>query len=115
VEIVSKRCEGDIHRTTWAGQERRARRLAKALEGLGVAQGERVARSPGTATATSRSYYGASGSGRVCHTINPRLFPEQIAWIANRRRGQRGCASTSASCPWSRSSRRSSAAYATSC
>jgi fatty-acyl-CoA synthase len=83
VEIVSKRCEGDIHRTTWAGVERRARRLAKALEGLGVAQGERVATLAWNGYRHVEIYYGASGSGRVCHTINPRLFPEQIAWIAN--------------------------------
>jgi fatty-acyl-CoA synthase len=83
VEIVSKRCEGDIHRTTWAGIERRARRLAKALEGLGVAQGERVGTLAWNGYRHVEIYYGASGSGRVCHTINPRLFPEQIAWIAN--------------------------------
>jgi fatty-acyl-CoA synthase len=83
VEIVSKRCEGDMHRTTWAGLERRARRLAKALEGLGVAQGERVGTLAWNGYRHVEIYYAASGSGRVCHTINPRLFPEQIAWIAN--------------------------------
>jgi fatty-acyl-CoA synthase len=83
VEIVSKRCEGDLHRTTWAALERRARRLARALEGLGVAQGDRVATLAWNGYRHVEIYYGASGSGRVCHTINPRLFPDQIAWIAN--------------------------------
>jgi len=83
IEIVSKRCEGDIHRTTWAGLERRARRFAKALDGLGASQGERVATLAWNGYRHVEIYYGASGSGRVCHTINPRLFPEQIEWIAN--------------------------------
>ena len=76
VEIVSKRCEGDIHRSTWAGLERRARRLAKALEGLGVAQGERVGTLAWNGHRHVEIYYGASGSGRVCRTMlqTPRTF-----------------------------------------
>ena len=83
VEIVSKRCEGDLHRSNWAEVEARSRRFAQALSALGVAPGERVATLAWNGHRHVEVYYGASGSGRVCHTINPRLFPEQITWIAN--------------------------------
>jgi acyl-CoA synthetase (AMP-forming)/AMP-acid ligase II len=83
VEIVSKRCEGDVHRSNWAEVEARSRRFAQALARLGVAPGERVATLAWNGHRHVEIYYGASGSGRVCHTINPRLFPEQIAWIAD--------------------------------
>ncbi len=83
VEIVSKHCEGDIHRSNWAEVARRARQFAQALDALGVAAGERVATLAWNGHRHVEIYYGASGSGRVCHTINPRLFPEQIEWIAN--------------------------------
>ena len=82
-EIVSKRCEGDIHRTTWKALELRARQLAQALARLGCEPGERVATLAWNGYRHLEIYYGSSGSGLVCHTINPRLFPEQIAWIAN--------------------------------
>jgi fatty-acyl-CoA synthase len=83
VEIVSRRCEGDVHRSNWAEVERRARQLAQALDALDVAPGERVATLAWNGHRHVEIYYGVSGSGRVCHTINPRLFPEQIEWIAN--------------------------------
>jgi 3-(methylthio)propionyl---CoA ligase len=82
-EIVSKRVEGDIHRTTWAQLERRSRQLAQALARLGCTEGDRVATLAWNGYRHLELYYGASGSGLVLHTINPRLFPEQIAWIAN--------------------------------
>jgi 3-(methylthio)propionyl---CoA ligase len=82
-EIVSKRVEGDIHRTTWAGVEVRARQFAQALDRLGCAAGERIGTLAWNGYRHLEIYYGSSGSERVCHTINPRLFPEQIAWIAN--------------------------------
>ncbi len=82
-EIVSKRAEGDIHRTTWAETELRARKLAQALAKLGCAPGDRVGTLAWNGYRHLEIYYGASGSQLVCHTINPRLFPEQIAWIAN--------------------------------
>jgi acyl-CoA synthetase (AMP-forming)/AMP-acid ligase II len=81
-EIVSKRVEGDIHRSNWAEVERRSRQIAQALDRLGCAPGERVATLAWNGYRHMEVYYGASGSQRVCHTINPRLFPEQIAWIA---------------------------------
>jgi fatty-acyl-CoA synthase len=82
-EIVSKRTEGDVHRTTWREVELRSRKLAQALERLGCRPGDRVATLAWNGYRHLEIYYGASGSQLVCHTINPRLFPEQIAWIAN--------------------------------
>jgi 3-(methylthio)propionyl---CoA ligase len=82
-EIVSKRVEGDLHRTTWREVERRSRRVAQALARLGCIEGDRVATLAWNGYRHLELYYGASGSGLVLHTINPRLFPEQIAWIAN--------------------------------
>jgi fatty-acyl-CoA synthase len=83
VEIVSRRCEGDLHRSNWAEVELRSRRFAQALAALGTAPGDRVATLAWNGHRHVEIYYGASGSARVCHTINPRLFPEQIGWIAN--------------------------------
>src|SRR5258706_6023136 len=82
-EIVSKRAEGDIHRTNWKDTELRSRKLARALARLGCAPGDRVATLAWNGYRHLEIYYGSSGSQLVCHTINPRLFPEQIAWIAN--------------------------------
>ncbi len=82
-EIVSKRVEGDMHRTTWAEVELRSRKLAQALARLGCEAGDRVATLAWNGYRHLEIYYGASGSQLVCHTINPRLFPEQVVWIAN--------------------------------
>jgi len=82
-EIVSKRCEGDLHRYTWRDAELRSRKLAQALARLGCEAGDRVGTLAWNGYRHLEIYYGSSGSGLVCHTINPRLFPEQIAWIAN--------------------------------
>jgi fatty-acyl-CoA synthase len=82
-EIVSKRVEGDVHRTTWAALEKRSRQAAQAMARLGCRPGDRVATLAWNGYRHVEIYYGTSGSGLVCHTINPRLFPEQIAWIAN--------------------------------
>jgi acyl-CoA synthetase (AMP-forming)/AMP-acid ligase II len=82
-EIVSKRVEGDIHRYTYADAELRARKLAQAFARLGCSAGDRVGTLAWNGYRHLEVYYGSSGSGLVCHTINPRLFPEQIAWIAN--------------------------------
>ncbi|HWP19824.1 MAG TPA: 3-(methylthio)propionyl-CoA ligase [Burkholderiaceae bacterium] len=83
VEIVSKRVEGDVHRYTYRDAELRARKLAQALSRLGCRPGDRVGTLAWNGYRHFEIYYGASGSGLVCHTINPRLFPEQIAWIIN--------------------------------
>ena len=82
-EIVSKRVEGDIHRTNWRELARRARQLAQALARLGCVAGDRVGTLAWNGYRHLEIYYGTSGSQLVCHTINPRLFPEQIAWIIN--------------------------------
>jgi len=82
-EIVSRRVEGDIHRYTYRDCHRRARQLANALAGLGVQMGERVATLAWNGYRHMEAYYAVSGSGAVLHTINPRLHPEQIAYIAN--------------------------------
>lgn len=83
VEIVSKRVEGDIHRYTYRDAELRARKVAQALGRLGCEPGDRVGTLAWNGYRHFEIYYGTSGSGLVCHTINPRLFPEQIAWIIN--------------------------------
>ncbi|MEH0167482.1 3-(methylthio)propionyl-CoA ligase [Roseateles microcysteis] len=82
-EIVSKRVEGDLHRYTWKDVELRSRKLAQAFARLGCAPGDRIATLAWNGYRHLEIYYGSSGSALVCHTINPRLFPEQIAWIAN--------------------------------
>jgi acyl-CoA synthetase (AMP-forming)/AMP-acid ligase II len=82
-EIVSRRVEGDMHRYTYRDCHRRARQLANVLAGLGVQMGERVATLAWCGYRHLEAYYAVSGSGAVLHTINPRLFPEQIAYIAN--------------------------------
>jgi fatty-acyl-CoA synthase len=82
-EIVSRRTEGDIHRYTYADCELRARKVAQALERLGIIPGERVGTLAWNGYRHFELYYGISGSGSVCHTINPRLFQEQISYIIN--------------------------------
>ena len=81
-EIVSKTVEGDIHRYNYREAHRRARRLAKALAALGAGPGDRVATLAWNGYRHFEIYYAVAGSGAVIHTINPRLFPDQIAYIA---------------------------------
>jgi acyl-CoA synthetase (AMP-forming)/AMP-acid ligase II len=90
-EIVSRRVEGDIHRTHWAGIARRARQVANGLDRLALAQGDRVATLAWNGYRHLELYFGVSGSGRVLHTINPRLHPDQVAWIANHAEDQVLC------------------------
>ncbi len=82
-EIVSRTVEGGMHRYTYADAELRSRRLAQALAKLGVGEGERVGTLAWNGYRHFEIYYAVSGSGAVVHTVNPRLFPEQIAWIIN--------------------------------
>jgi fatty-acyl-CoA synthase len=82
-EIVSRTVEGGIHRYTYRQAHARARRLANALKKLGVGMHDRVATLAWNGYRHFEIYYAAAGSGAVIHTINPRLFPEQIAYIAN--------------------------------
>src|SRR5262245_38558178 len=80
-EIVSRLVEGGIHRYDWREAHQRSRKLAKALAVLGVKPGERVATLAWNTFRHLEIYFAVSGSGSVCHTVNPRLFPDQIAWI----------------------------------
>ena len=83
VEIVSRSLEGPIHRYTYTHVHRRAKQLARALERLGIGLGDRIATLAWNGYRHLELYYGVSGIGAVLHTINPRLFPEQITYIAN--------------------------------
>jgi 3-(methylthio)propionyl---CoA ligase len=82
-EIVSRTIEGPIHRYSYRDAHARARRLANALRRLGVQEGERVGTLAWNTFRHLEIYFATSGIGAVCHTINPRLFPEQIVYIAN--------------------------------
>lgn len=82
-EIVSRRVEGDLHRYTYRDCHTRARRMANALGGLGVKMGDCIATLAWNGYRHMELYYAVSGSGAVLHTINPRLHPEQIAYIVN--------------------------------
>lgn len=90
-EIVSRRVEGDIHRYTYTELAQRSKQLANALDGLKVAHGDRVASIAWNGYRHMEMYFGVSGSGRVLHTINPRLHPEQVAWIVNHAEDQVLC------------------------
>ena len=91
----------------------RAKKVAEALLALGIKPGDRIGTLAWNGYRHFELYYGISGMGAVCHTINPRLFPEQIAYIVNHAE-DRSCSSTSTSCRWSRSCCRSSRRCATS-
>ena len=82
-EIISRRVEGDIHRYTYRECHARAQQLANALQALGVEAGQRVATLAWNGYRHLELYYGVSGSGRVIHTLNPRLHAEQIAYLLN--------------------------------
>jgi acyl-CoA synthetase (AMP-forming)/AMP-acid ligase II len=83
VEIVSRFAQGKTHRTTWAGVARRCRQVANAIEDEHLLLSERIGTLAWNGYRHLELYYGVSGSGRVLHTINPRLSVEQIAWIMN--------------------------------
>ncbi len=82
-EVVSRRVEGDIHRCTYRELAARARKLAKALAALGVKPGDRVATLAWNGYRHMEAYYAVSGSGAVLHTLNPRLHPDQVVYIAD--------------------------------
>jgi 3-(methylthio)propionyl---CoA ligase len=90
-EIVSRRVEGDMHRYTYVEAAQRSRQLAGALDALGLAPGERVASIAWNGYRHLEMYFGVSGSGRVLHTINPRMHPEQIAWVMHHAQDQVVC------------------------
>jgi fatty-acyl-CoA synthase len=82
-EIVSRSVEGPIHRYTYEDSYARVGKLANALRRLGVASGDRIATLAWNGYRHFELYYAISGMGAVCHTINPRLFHDQIAYIVN--------------------------------
>jgi fatty-acyl-CoA synthase len=83
VEVVSQTVEGGLHRYGYRAARERIGRLANALLGLGIKPGDRVATLAWNGYRHFELYYAIAGIGAVCHTINPRLFPEQITYIAN--------------------------------
>ncbi len=80
-EVVSVMSEAQRHRTTYAEVERRSRRLARVLAGLGVAFGDPVATLAWNTYRHLELFYAISGSGAVCHTVNPRLAKQDIEYI----------------------------------
>ncbi len=82
-EIVSRLMDGSIHRANYRDTYARTQRLANALQTLGVRQGDRVATIAWNNHRHFEIYFAVPGIGAVCHTINPRLFGEQIVYIAN--------------------------------
>ena len=83
VEIVSVTGDNPRHRYTYRDAFLRTRQLANGLAGWGLAQGDRIATLAWNDYRHFETYYAAACSGYVCHTINPRLFPEQVAYIIN--------------------------------
>src|SRR3989475_10064512 len=82
-EIVSRAVEGPLHRYTSAEAHKRSKQLAQALIRLGVKQGERVGTLAWNGFRHFELYYGVAGMGAVVHTVNPRLFPDQLVYIVN--------------------------------
>ncbi len=82
-QIVSRRVEGDIHRTTYKDLAARSRQAAKALAALGIKPGHTVGTLAWNGYRHMELYYGVSGSGAVLHTLNPRLHPDQVVYIAD--------------------------------
>lgn len=82
-EIVTRTIDRNIHRTTYAEVYKRTQQLANALEALGAEPGDRIGTIAWNSFRHLEVYYATSGVGCVCHTINPRLFVEQLIYIIN--------------------------------
>jgi fatty-acyl-CoA synthase len=82
-EVVSRSVEGPIVRTTYAQIHKRALKVSQMLERSGIQFGDRVATIAWNTGRHLECWYGIMGIGAICHTVNPRLFPDQIAWIVN--------------------------------
>jgi fatty-acyl-CoA synthase len=82
-EIVARTVEGPLHRTNYREVAQRAKQIANALQTLKVSQSDRVGTLAWNTHRHLELYYGVSGSGAILHTVNPRLFPEQIEYIIN--------------------------------
>ena len=81
--IVSAAVEGGMHRETWPEMAARSRKLARALQGLGVEMGDRIATLAWNGYRHMELYYAVPGIGAICHTINPRLSAEQMGYITH--------------------------------
>ncbi|MDE2184179.1 MAG: long-chain-fatty-acid--CoA ligase [Alphaproteobacteria bacterium] len=82
-EVVTRTTEGPMARTDYRTLARRARQLADALDKRGVANGDRLGTLAWNSARHMECWFGIAGIGAVVHTLNPRLFPEQLAWIIN--------------------------------
>jgi fatty-acyl-CoA synthase len=82
-EVLSRSVEGPLHRTTYAALRDPARRLSQRLARDGIGLGDRVATMAWNTWRHVEAWYGITGIGAIYHTLNPRLFEDQIAWIAN--------------------------------
>lgn len=82
-EVVTRSVEGPIVRTTYGQIHERAKRVSNALKAWGVTLGDRVATLAWNTDKHIETWYGIMGIGAVCHTLNPRLFPEQLVYIIN--------------------------------
>jgi acyl-CoA synthetase (AMP-forming)/AMP-acid ligase II len=82
-EIVSKRVEGDLHRYTFKDMASRSKQAANALDKLSLKTSDRVSTLAWNGYRHLELYYAVSGTGKVLHTLNPRLPPDQLAWIIN--------------------------------
>ncbi len=82
-EVVTRSVEGPIVRTTYADIHARAKRVSSVLQGWGVQVGDRIGTLAWNTGNHIETWYGIMGIGAVCHTLNPRLFPEQLVYIIN--------------------------------
>ena len=81
-EVVTRRTDGALHTTTYAALHERAGRVSAALAAMGIGPGDRVSTLAWNSERHVECWYGAMGIGAVLHTLNPRLHPDQLAWIA---------------------------------
>jgi fatty-acyl-CoA synthase len=82
-EIVTRSIEGPIHRTNYTNIRTRALKVAQRLAKDGIVLGDRIATLAWNTARHLETWYGITGIGAIYHTVNPRLFPEQISWIVN--------------------------------
>jgi fatty-acyl-CoA synthase len=82
-EVVTRSVEGPIHRTNYRDIQERALKVSQVLDREGIKFGDRIATIAWNTWRHLECWYGVMGIGAICHTVNPRLFPEQIAWIVN--------------------------------
>jgi len=82
-EVVTRSVEGPIVRTTYAQIHQRALKVSQMLDRAGIKLGDRVATIAWNTARHLECWYGIMGIGAICHTVNPRLFPDQIVWIVN--------------------------------